>query len=542
MKFSTKISKVATSVALMASLALAGCSANTTNASSTSTVSSSTSASATASASASESQTATTASAISYDTHYSEDDLNWDSSTEKTIDLSNPTATDGVTVENGVITITAAGNYRLTGTLEDGQVVVNAGDQDQVRLILDNASITNKDGAAIVGQSADELIVYTESGTTNTVTDGSEYAATGEDDPSAALFSKTDLTLAGEGTLKVTGNYSDGIASSDGLVIASGTYDVTAADDGIRGKDYVDILDGTITVDAKQDGIKSTNATDEERGWTRLTNGTVTITAGDDGFKSEKELEIAGGKLTVESSVEGIEGQYITVSGGETSITSSDDGVNATVADTTSDTEDESTASTDSTATDTQAANTTDQQAGGGAPADMGQMPADMGQAPGGQMGGGMPGGGMDEVVDAYIHVTGGALTITAEGDGFDSNGTAELSGGTVTVNGPSQGGNGSTDVAGDFVLSGGTLLTGGTADMFVAPTGQAYVSTTDLASTVSTGDVLELQDSSGKTVATYTVSDKGAQLILFSTASMVSGDTYKIVKDGETLGEYTAQ
>lgn len=527
----------------MASLALAGCSANTTNASSTSTVSSSTSASATASASASESQTATTASAISYDTHYSEDDLNWDSSTEKTIDLSNPTATDGVTVENGVITITAAGNYRLTGTLEDGQVVVNAGDQDQVRLILDNASITNKDGAAIVGQSADELIVYTESGTTNTVTDGSEYAATGEDDPSAALFSKTDLTLAGEGTLKVTGNYSDGIASSDGLVIASGTYDVTAADDGIRGKDYVDILDGTITVDAKQDGIKSTNATDEERGWTRLTNGTVTITAGDDGFKSEKELEIAGGKLTVESSVEGIEGQYITVSGGETSITSSDDGINATVADTTSDTEDENTTSTDSTATDTQAAGTTDQQAGGGAPADMGQMPADMGQAPGGQMGGGMPGGGgMDEVVDAYSHVTGGALTITAEGDGFDSNGTAELSGGTVTVNGPSQGGNGSTDVAGDFVLSGGTLLTGGTADMFVAPTGQAYVSTTDLASTVSAGDVLELQDSSGKTVATYTVSDKGAQLILFSTASMVSGDTYKIVKDGETLGEYTAQ
>ncbi len=544
MKFSTKFSKAATSVALMASLALAGCSANTTNASSTSTVSSSTSASAMASAIASESQTATTASAISYDTHYSEDDLSWDSSTEKTIDLSSPTVTDGVTVENGVITITAAGNYRLTCTLEDGQVVVNAGDQDQVRLILDNASITNKDGAAIVGQSADELIVYTESGTTNTVTDGSEYAVTGEDDPSAALFSKADLTLAGEGTLKVTGNFSDGIASSDGLVIASGTYNVTAADDGIRGKDYVDILDGTITVDAKQDGIKSTNATDEERGWTRLTNGTVNITAGDDGFKSEKELEIAGGKLTVESSVEGIEGQYITVSGGETSITSSDDGVNATVADTTSDTEDENTTSTDSTATDTQAAGTTDQQTDGGAPADMGQMPADMGQAPGGQMGGGMPGGGggMDEVVDAYIHVTGGALTITAEGDGFDSNGTAELSGGTVTVNGPSQGGNGSTDVAGDFVLSGGTLLTGGTSDMFVAPTGQAYVSTTDLASTVSAGDVLELQDASGKVIATYTVTDKGAQLILFSTASMISGDTYKIVKNGETLGEYTAQ
>lgn len=519
MKMPATLIKPLTSVALVGTLALAGCSAGTT-ASSTASAISSSSSSAAATAVATTSGT-TVASVISYDTHYDADDLTWDSSTEVTIDLSNPTATDGVTVENGVITITAAGNYRLSGTLSDGQVVVAAGEEDVVRLILDNASITHRDGAAIDAESANEVIIYTEAGTTNTVADSSTYAATGEEDPDAALYARTDLTLAGEGTLTVTGNYGDGIASGDGLTIAGGTIKVTATDDGIKGKDYVDILGGTITVDAASDGIKSTNSTDAERGWLRMSGGLITINAGDDGFKSEKELEIAGGELTVESSVEGIESQYITVTGGTATVTSSDDGINATVPDTSADTEDESATSiTD----DTEA--TEQQMPGGGAPADMGQM----------------PGGGMEEVVDAYIHVTGGSLTLNVEGDGFDSNGTAELSGGTVIVNGPSRGGNGSTDVAGDFVLSGGTLMTGGSADMFVAPTGQSYVSATDLASAVTTGDVLELQDAAGQTMATYTVSEKGAQLVFFTTADLVAGETYSVVNDGETLGEYTAQ
>lgn len=254
MKMPATLTKALTSLALVGALALAGCSAGTTASSSTSTTTtSSSSAAATAVATASGT---TVASVISYDT----DDLTWDASTEVTIDLSNPTATDGVTVENGVITITAAGNYRLTGTLADGQVVVAAGEEDVVRLILDNASITNSDGAAIDAESTNETIIYTEAGTTNTIADGSTYAATGTEDPDAALYARTDLTLAGEGTLTATGNY------GDGLTIAGGTINVTAADDGIKGKDYVDILGGTIDVTATSDGIKATNDTDAERG------------------------------------------------------------------------------------------------------------------------------------------------------------------------------------------------------------------------------------------------------------------------------------
>ncbi|MDO4917137.1 MAG: carbohydrate-binding domain-containing protein [Rothia sp. (in: high G+C Gram-positive bacteria)] len=544
MKLKNKFSKSVLSLAFVGTIGLSGCAAqetsNTTAVSSSSVATTTASSTSTASSSSSASSTST----ISYDTHYSEDDLSWDDSDVTTIDLSNPEATDGVTVEDGTITITAAGNYKFTGTLADGQIKVAGGDQDAVHIILDNASITNADGPAINVESADEVVIYTNSDTTNTVSDGSNYSATGEDDPNAAIYSKSDLTLAGEGTLNVTGNYQNGITSKDGLVIASGTYMVKAQNNGITGKDYVDILDGTLNVEATEgDGIKSTNADEDERGWVRLQKGTVTISAGDNGFQAEKELEVDGGKLTVTKSDEGIEGQYITITGGEVNLTSSDDGLNATapsISDTTS-TESTSTDSTSSTTTDsTQQSNQQQGQAPGG---DMGGQPpaGDMGgQAPG-NMGGGA-GGGMDEVADAKITITGGTTTVTAEGDGFDSNGTASISGGTLTVNGPSQGGNGVFDVNGDFTVSGGTLLAGGTSDMFVAPTteGQGYLKTTELAT--SEGDEVTVVDSSGATVASYKVTDKGTAVFFASAEGIVSGQSYTINVNGEEAATVTAE
>lgn len=488
MKMPATLTKALTSVALVGTLTLAGCSAGTTASSSTSTTTTTTSSSSAAATAVATASGTTVASVISYDTHYDADDLTWDASTEVTIDLSNPTATDGVTVENGVITITAAGNYRLAGTLADGQVVVAAGDEDVVRLILDNASITNSDGAAIDAENANETIIYTEADTTNTVTDGSTYAATGEEDPDAALYARTDLTLAGEGTLTVTGNYGDGIASGDGLTIAGGTIKVTAVDDGIRGKDYVDILGGTIDVTATSDGIKATNDTDAERGWVRLLDGTVTISAGDDGFKSEHELEIAGGTLTIKESAEAIEGQYLTISGGVTNATSSDDGINATIPSTTTTT-----------------------------------------------TSGGF-GGGMDQVVDAFISITGGELTLNVEGDGIDSNGTAEISGGTVIVNGPSTGGNGATDAAGGLTITGGTLIQGDSGDMFEGMEG-AYA---QFSASVSSGDTVTVTNSSGEVVAEYT-STKTISQVVVAGSSVTEGETCTISVNGSEAGTATA-
>ena len=595
-----KILTSATSVTLLAALALTGCSttsnalASGTTAADSSVGTTATTSSATATGTAASSSSFSTnvksGEKLDVDTHYSEQDLSWDTSSETAIDLSNPTATDGVTIEDGTLTITKAGTYKLSGEYQ-GQIKVETADSDAVRLVFDNANITNSSGAALNVVNADEVILYSASGTTNTISDGADYTATGEDDPDAVVYSKADLTIAGEGTLKVNGNHEDGIHTSDGLVIASGTLEVNAANTGIKGKDYVDILGGTINVTAQQDGIKSTNDTDEGQGWTRLSNGTVTVNAGDDGFKASRVVEISGGSLTVEQSDEGIEAQYINVSGGDVNVTSADDGMNASLK--TSDSE-----STDSSANTSDAANqqqgslpggqqsetSNQQQQGTGQPPamsgtsqdgksqngttgtgqqqnntqnqgnqnqgnqNMGQPPAmpggnaqdgksqngttgtgqqGMGQPPQGGMPGG--GGGTFEVIDAAINVSGGHVTVNAEGDGIDSNGVTTLSGGTLIVNGPSQGGNAALDTNGDLLLNGATVLSGSTADMFEAPSTNStsgYLKLTN-SSGFEQGSTVQVADSSGKVVANYKVTKSNVQLVLVSSSSIVKGQSY---------------
>ena len=559
-----KILTSATSVTLLAALALTGCSttsnalASGTTAADSSVGTTATTSSATATDTAASSSSFSTnvksGEKLDVDTHYSEQDLSWDTSSETAIDLSNPIATDGVTVEDGTLTITKAGTYKLSGEYQ-GQIKVETADSDAVRLVLDNANITNSSGAALNVVNADEVILYSASGTTNTISDGADYTATGEDDPDAVVYSKADLTIAGEGTLKVNGNHEDGIHTSDGLVIASGTLEVNAANTGIKGKDYVDILGGTINVTAQQDGIKSTNDTDEGQGWTRLSNGTVTVNAGDDGFKASRVVEISGGSLTVEQSDEGIEAQYINVSGGDVNVTSADDGMNASLKTSNSESTDSSENTSDtanqqqnnqqqgSLPGGQQNGTSNQQQQGMGQPPAMSGTSQDgtsqngttgtgqqgMGQPPQGGMPGG--GGGTFEVVDAAINVSGGHVTVNAEGDGIDSNGVTTLSGGTLIVNGPSQGGNAALDTNGDLLLNGATVLSGSTADMFEAPSTNStsgYLKLTN-SSGFEQGSTVQVADSSGKVVANYKVTKSNVQLVLVSSSSIVKGQSYTV-------------
>ena len=526
--------KTVTSVTLIAALGLTGCStaSGTTLTSGTSTVHSATPG-ATAGTSTSNAAAGQT---LDAQTHYTNEDLTWDSSGEKTIDLANPTATDGVSVENGTITITSGGTYRLTGEYS-GQVKIEAAKTDTVRLVLDNAKITNSTGAAINVVSAAEAIIYTAAGTTNTVADEANYTATGDDDPDAAIYSTANLTLTGEGSLSVEGAYEEGIHTTGGLVIASGTLDVNAANTGIKGKDYVDITGGIVNVTAAQDGIKSTNTDDESMGFTRLSAGSVTASAGDDGLKAPHTLEISGGTLNIEKSNEGIEAQYINILDGDVTVNSTDDGINASLKDSSSDTSSDTTSGTATTGQQTQQNQNGQVQ----------QAPAGGGAAPGGSQGstgqnqnmpqpptdGTMPGGGGGtfEVVDAAINISGGTVTVNAEGDGIDSNGTATFSGGTVTVNGPAAGGNNALDSNGDLLLNGGTVTAGSTADMFEAPSSAStsgYLKITD-SSALTQGSTVQVTDSSGTVVANYKITMSGVQLVLVSNKNIVKGQSYTV-------------
>ena len=526
--------KTVTSVTLIAALGLTGCStaSGTTLTSGTSTVHSA------VSGTTAGTSTSNTAAGQTLDaqTHYTNEDLTWDSSGEKTIDLANPTATDGVSVENGTITITSGGTYRLSGEYS-GQVKIEAGKSDTVRLVLDNAKITNSTGAAINVVSAAEAIIYTAAGTTNTVADEANYTATGDDDPDAAIYSTANLTLTGEGSLSVEGAYEEGIHTTGGLVIASGTLDVNAANTGIKGKDYVVITGGIVNVTAAQDGIKSTNTDDESLGFTRLSAGSVTVSAGDDGLKAPHTLEISGGTLNIEKSNEGIEAQYINILDGDVTVNSTDDGINASLKDSSSDTSSDTTSGTATTGQQTQQNQNGQVQ----------QAPAGGGAAPGGSQGstgqnqnmpqppadGAMPGGGGGtfEVVDAAINISGGTVTVNAEGDGIDSNGTATFSGGTVTVNGPVAGGNNALDSNGDLLLNGGTVTAGSTADMFEAPSSAStsgYLKITD-SSALTQGSTVQVTDSSGTVVANYKITTSGVQLVLVSNKNIVKGQSYTV-------------
>ena len=505
--------KTVTSVTLIAALGLTGCStaSGTTLTSGTSTVHSA------VSGTTAGTSTSNTAAGQTLDaqTHYTNEDLTWDSSDEKTIDLANPAATDGVSVENGTITITSGGTYRLTGEYS-GQVKIEAGRSDTVRLVLDNAKITNSTGAALNVVSAAEAIIYTAAGTTNTVADEANYTATGDDDPDAAIYSTANLTLAGEGSLSVEGAYEEGIHTTGGLVIASGTLEVNAANTGIKGKDYVDITGGIVNVTAAQDGIKSTNTDDESKGFTRLSAGSVTVSAGDDGLKAPHTLEISGGTLNIEKSDEGIEGQYVNVLDGEVTVNSTDDGINASLP----------------------AADKVDDDGD----ADQEQEPADgAGAAP----------------VDADVNISGGTVVVNADADGIDTNGNAVFTGGTIIVNGPIAGGNRAIDFDGKLLLNGANVTTGSAAEKFQTPSTESTSGHLKIVNNaaLTQGKTVQVADSSGEVVANYKITKSGVQLVLVSNKNIVKGQDYKVyvasgdvdidstdVANGATeLGSFTA-
>ena len=293
-------------------------------------------------------QTAAEALAENQESHASDDDAEYVESEVVDVTLDGDSATvtagadgsaDAVAVEDGTVTISAAGTYRLGGEYTGG-VVVAADDEADVQLILDGVDIANADDAAIGVTGADEVVVILADGSTNTLGDTDAYAEDADID--AALDSTADLTITGDGALVVTGNGNDGIASSDGLVIAGGDITVDAVDDGIRGKDYVIITGGTVSVAAGGDGVKSDNEEEAERGYIAIGGGTVDIVAGGDGLAAETDVIVWGGDVSIEAgggsgasvaddaSAKGVKaGVLVVVDGGSLDVDAADDAVHS---------------------------------------------------------------------------------------------------------------------------------------------------------------------------------------------------------------------
>ena len=206
----------------------------------------------------------------------------------------------GASADGKNVTVTSAGCYIVTGVVSDGQIIIDAGENDKIQLVLDNASLTCKTGPAVYIKSADKVFVTLADGTHNVLSDTDvEYSADGDISPDAVVFSKADLTFNGTGTLEINAGYKHGIVSKDDLVFTGGSYTVTAAKTAIEGKDCVKIADGSFTIDSGTNGIVSSNDEDTDRGFVYIAGGEFDITAGTDGIQAETILTVEDGTFKI---------------------------------------------------------------------------------------------------------------------------------------------------------------------------------------------------------------------------------------------------
>lgn len=485
-------------------------------------------------------------------------DDQWDESGATTITLNGTTATsdsDSVVIEEGSVTITESGVYRLTGTFQ-GTVWVDSDSDDSVILILDSVTITSPTNSAIRFENAGQAVVSLAEGTTNTLTDASTYD---DADPKAALFAKAPLTITGEGTLIANGQANDAIASSKDLTILSGTIVVTSVDDGIRGKDSLTIEGGSIDVTSTGDALKSSNDTDTDQGWVHITDATITLDAQGDGIDAASDVVIQGGELTITTtatasttdadapSTKGIKSATLTViEGGSLTIDSADDAIhsngtialNAGTATLTSGDDavhaDGNLIVTDGTWTATQSVEGLEaaQVIINGGTIDITASDDGLNAATDTQT------NPMEFDTNAYIQITGGEVTIDAEGDGIDSNGDLDIDGGTIYVYGPTVTGNSALDTGGTISISGGTLIATGTAGMMETPSTQSAQSWVAAVISGSAGDTVTLSDASGEILAFQAA--KNYQSVIISTPEMSDG-SYTVSTSQGTSVEATA-
>lgn len=377
---------------------------------------------------------------------------------------------NATTDENGTtITITSGGVYRFTGTLTDGQIMVEAS-KAKVKIILDNASITSNSSSALYVYKSSYTIVELADNTINTLTDATSYnydmtnSSSEDKDPNAALYSKSDLIIMGNGTLNINANYSNGIIGKDNLKIVDATINIKAKNNGINGKDSAIIKDATITIDAKGDGLRSTNGT------INILSGNITISVGDDAIHAYDSIVIVTGNISIPKSHEGLEADNINIYDGNIDITADDDGINVGVGNTSG---------------------------------------------------------------DHKLVIKGGNIVVNSDGDGLDSNGDIEMSGGNVIVYGSTRSDNSAIDYDGTFNITGGTLIAVGSYGMAMSPSSSSsQKSVMYNVSSQDAGSEITLKDSNENVIASV-ISKKAFSNIVVSTPEIEENGDYTLYIDG---------
>jgi hypothetical protein len=505
---------------------------------------------------------------------------------------------EGATVENNKLTITAAGTYSIKGTLADGQIVVNAGDNDKVYIILNGANITCSNNAPIYVKSAKKAIISLADNTENSIKDGEKYDLedAASDEPNGAIFSKSDLIFIGDGSLKVDAKYKNGIVSKDDLKIQSGNITVSSVGDGIKGKDSVVVTGGNLVVNSGEDGIKSTNDEAADKGYVLIEGGKINITAKQDGIQAENNVFFKTGDLTINSGggsqnaptkVEqgpGMGKQFdpnvakttqttseeettstkaikagsniiteggifnidsasdafhsnnnLVISDGNINISAGDDGIHADSTLTVNGGNINISKSYEGIESENITINNGEISL---ISSDDGINASSSSSESEAQPGNGAPGGkGGESAGTGKLNINGGKINVNANGDGLDANGSIYMKDGTVIVNGPTSDGNGALDYDGTFKLEGGILIAAGSGGMAQAPSTESTQNSIKVTvASQSAGTIVHIESESGEEIATF-APEKQYSSFVISSSKIKTGTTYKVYVGGSSTG-----
>ncbi len=486
-------------------------------------------------------------------------ETDYDESSSVYIELNGSTAeadSDSVQISGSTITITEEATYIISGTLDDGMIIVDAPDTAKLQLVFDGADINSETSAPLYIPEADKVFVTLAEGTENTLSNGGTYTAIDDSNIDSAIFSRQDLTLngsgnaasessdswgqwgggapggrggaggdgmrgtdpgsAGEGESEETpdqstpdqgasgsGESAEALAFTESLTASDSDASADTEDDsstsmkGIKSDGDMMISGGSFTIDSADDSVHTNSSV-------TVSGGTFEIASGDDAFHGEDTLTISGGTINITESYEGLEALFVNIQDGDITIVSTDDGLNAA-------------GGTDSSGT----TGGRDGMFGGG----------------GGM--GGEPGGGMSSSSGGSIEISGGTLDINASGDGIDANGSLAISGGYTVVAGPTQGDTATLDYDTTAEITGGTFIGTGASGMAqtFSDSEQGVIAVSVGEQSAGTG--ITLTDKSGNEILSYTPELSFAVVILSST-DITTGETYTITV-GEASGEFEA-
>ena len=483
------------------------------------------------------------------------------------------------------LVITEEGEWVLSGETSY-PVIIEAGEKDDVRLILNGVTINSSSGPAIYEKTGDKVIITLAEGTVNTLTDQTSLKD-GDDTIAAPLYTEDDLSINGNGTLIINGTTGHGINCKADLIIASGNLRVTSVKDGIRARNSVLIMDGKIVVAAQGDGITATREDKEGKGWIVLAGGNIQITTGEGageeiplsasgmmngmdwgngkggrgnlfgntstssatsdgasvkGVKAATDITVMGGTLVLDCEDDGLHANNITITGGNITISTGDDGMHA-------DTDLVISGGTLNIPRSHEGLEGYNVTVSGG---DITILSDDDGiNAAGGKDSSGLTTawGGRDNFNSemdngSLLSITGGTLSITAGNDGLDSNGSVAVSGGVIGIWTATNQMDGSLDYNGTGTMTGGTVIIANSItgnSMSYSLNGTSFMSLT-LESAAAEGTEIILLDAAGKVIGSF-APQCSFQNIIVASSLLEAGAQCSIMVGGEIVysGAYTA-